>query len=232
MRVIYVRGEPLALTLPTGGCVDNDWDSSLNAGCLLHWMDQYSWCLERGEIRGGNTSRHWGNIHSSYAGPSVGFRPVLTPLDLHLKFPKEMNGHIVRLGYVEGSWDDFRIIDVETGIPADCGIFNGKLIALDNWFDRVSWDSLIKVYDKGTPMEIPYCFVLAREFDNNIADIDVFSNEEIAHTAMIGEVTEKEEQLKALGHNPVKKISSDEVSIYDPFDRVTYKWMLWKKQIF
>lgn len=39
MRVIYVKGEPLVVTLPTGGCFKNDWDSSLNAGCMLHWVN-------------------------------------------------------------------------------------------------------------------------------------------------------------------------------------------------
>lgn len=232
MRTIYVRGEPLVVTLPTGGCVGNDWDSALDAGCDLHCKDPFSWCLECGEVRGGTNPRHWEYNHPALVHSTVGFRPVLTPWDPNAKFPKIMNGQTVRLGFVEGSWDDFRITDKDTGVPADCGVYNGKLIALDNWFTRVSWDSLIEVYNAETPTETQFCFVIIRDFENDVADVDVFSNEQIAHTAMVYEVVAKEKQLKEIGANPVKKASFEEASLYDPIDKAMYRWKLVKKQIF
>ena len=158
MKTITIDGQLFGIRLPFGGAMkddrNNEWDRALDAGCRLKWGQQYSWCLERPDtayhvIRGGETARHWGLLHSSCRGSSVGFRPVLIPLDPTTSDPDlsifaGRDGETIELGSASDTNEDFHIGNTEEGPSIKWGVFDGKLIALTVLTSRVSWTTLSK----------------------------------------------------------------------------------------
>lgn len=164
MRIITIDDKKYGIRLPYGGRSEadrnNEWDRAIDAGCQLDWESRYSWCLERvgvpyRVIRGGNTDRHWGSIVSSYCGPSIGFRPVLVPLNPSTMEPDYSlyagrDGQTIELGTFAYDHNSNIVIDdtswgIDTGRTVEWAIFDGKLISTRVLETDITWNDLDKM---------------------------------------------------------------------------------------
>lgn len=94
-KICFINGQPYMVSLPTGGKHKNDhnsqWDDLINflgedCNDIFHWKDMCTWCQEKviqnaPVIRGYFSARLWRNYSAYFRYVSLGFRPVLTPLD-------------------------------------------------------------------------------------------------------------------------------------------------------
>ncbi len=156
-KIFKIDGRDYVASLPTGWLSEtykeNEFDQALRAGCKLD-LSKASWCwevLEDGTqlLRGVPTlDRNWVPVQTAL--PEIGFRPVLMPLvDDAPVFDDTVyagkDGQTVKLGSLRVKDGDITIENTKKGTPIEWGVFGGKLIALTNLVDGVTYEELAKM---------------------------------------------------------------------------------------
>lgn len=156
-KIFKIDGRDYAVSLPTGGLSEtdkeNEFDQALKAGCQLD-LSKSSWCweaLEDGtQLLRGISDLDRGSAPVKTASPTIGFRPVLVPLvDDAPVFDDTVyagkDGKTVKLGSLRVKDGDITIENTKKGTPIEWGVFGGKLIALTNLVDGVTYEELARM---------------------------------------------------------------------------------------
>lgn len=126
----------------------NEWDRLMeitnNDDNIVNWRGIYSWCMDKYHfgrvVRGYNNDYGWSWYVPKHRGVSIGFRPVLEPVNPDNWVLSLKNGNVIKMGCLIVNGYNLEISDCKNNI--NWIYFDGKLVADRNLVTGFSIDDL------------------------------------------------------------------------------------------